>query len=137
MVGVMGAELEWRGQTDLWAPLGLARDAFVIDNIFNENYFAVARLQPTVKFAAAATFLNMTSQQVIDDPRTRGYPKASGWSMFAVPFTEFVYDDVRTPLLILLGAVSFVLLIACSNVAGLLLARASARAKHFSTRSPP
>ena len=135
IVGVMGPDFQWPSQTDLWAPLGLARDAFVIDNIFNENYFAVARLQPTVKFAAAATFLNMTSQQVIDDPRTKGYPKASGWSMFAVPFTEFVYGDVRTPLLILLGAVSFVLLIACSNVAGLLLARASARAKEFSIRT--
>ncbi len=135
IVGVMAADFQWPGQTDLWAPLGLAPDAFVIDNIFNENYFAVARLQPNVKFSRAATFLNMASQQVIDDPRTKGYPKASGWSMFAVPFTEFVYGDVRTPLLILLGAVSFVLLIACSNVAGLLLARASARAKEFSIRT--
>jgi predicted permease len=135
IVGVMGPDFEWPSQTDLWAPLGLAPDAFVIANIFNENYFAVARLQPNVKFSRAATFLNMASQQVIDDPRTKGYPKASGWSMFAVPFTEFVYGDVRTPLLILLGAVSFVLLIACSNVAGLLLARASARAKEFSIRT--
>jgi predicted permease len=135
IVGVMPADFQWPSQTDLWAPLGLAPDAFVIDNIFNENFFAVARLQPHVKFSHAATFLNMTSQQVIDDPRTQGFPKASGWSMFAVPFTEFVYGDVRTPLLILLGAVSFVLLIACSNVAGLLLARASARAKEFSIRT--
>jgi len=135
IIGVMGENFQWPSQSDLWAPLGLAPDAFVLDNIFNENYFAVARLQPKVKFSAAATFLNMASQQVIDDPRAKGYPKASGWSMFAVPFAQFVYGDVRTPLLILLGAVSFVLLVACSNVAGLLLARASARAKEFSIRT--
>ena len=135
IIGVMAENFQWPSQTDLWAPLGLAPDAFVLDNIFNENFFAVARLQPNVKFSAAATFLNMASQQIIDDPRAKGYPKASGWSMFAVPFTQFVYGDVRTPLLILLGAVSFVLLIACSNVAGLLLARASARAKEFSIRT--
>ena len=135
IIGVMPEHFQWPSQTDLWAPLALPPNAFVIDNIFNESYFAVARLQSNAKFSHAATFLNMTSQQIIDDPRTQGYPKASGWSLFAVPFTEFVYGDVRTPLLILLGAVSFVLLIACSNVAGLLLARASARAKEFSIRT--
>jgi predicted permease len=135
VIGVMAASFQWPSQTDLWAPLGLAPKAFVIDNTFNENYFVVARLQPNVKFAAASTSLKMASQRIIDDPRAQGYPAASGWSIFAVPFTEFVYGDVRTPLLILLGAVSFVLLIACSNVAGLLLARASARAKEFSIRT--
>jgi hypothetical protein len=95
IVGVMPEHFEWPSQTDLWAPLGLAPTAFVIDNIFNENYFSVARLQPNAKFSNAATFLNMASQRIIDDPRAQGYPKASGWSMFAVPFTEFVYGDVR------------------------------------------
>src|SRR5579864_5205338 len=135
IIGVMAENFQWPSQTDLWAPLALPPDAFVIDNIFNENYFAVARLQNNVKFYAAATFLNMASQQIIDDPRAKGYPGASGWSIFAVPFAQYVYGDVRTPLLILLGAVSFVLLIACSNVAGLLLARASSRAKEFSIRT--
>ena len=54
--------------------------------------------------------------------------------MFAVPFTEYTAGDLRTPMLILTGAVGFVLLIACSNIGGLILARASARTKEFAIR---
>src|SRR5258708_34884014 len=62
------------------------------------------------------------------------YTRSSLWGMFAMPLTEYIYGDLRTPMLILWGTVGFVLLICCANVAGLMLAKASGRAKEFAVR---
>jgi predicted permease len=63
------------------------------------------------------------------------YGRDSAWGMFIVPITDFIAGDTKMPLLILLGAVGFVLLIACSNIAGLMLARASGRAREVAIRA--
>ncbi|PYV35460.1 MAG: hypothetical protein DMG22_02255, partial [Acidobacteria bacterium] len=134
VVGVMRPDFDWPRRTEVWVPLALPPGEFAPDNFFNENYFVVARARPDVSPAKAEAFVQVLTRRLFAANPQSAYAKDSGWGMFAVPFTEYGAGDLRTPMLILLGAVGFVLLIACSNIGGLILARASARAREFAIR---
>jgi putative ABC transport system permease protein len=115
-------------QAEIWAPFGL--DAS--DRVRKGRYMsAVARLKPGVGVEQAQA--EMTS---IAGALEQQYPEFdTGWGVNLVPMREQFTGEIRTPLLILFGAVIFVLLIACANVANLLLARAAARQKDIAIRS--
>ena len=135
VIGVMGPEFGWPNQAEFWTPLALPSDRFFSKNFrHNENLFGVARLRPGVTLQQANAYLNMRSQQVIDDEGANSFSQRSGWGMFAMPMVDFVAGDLRKPLFLLLGAVALVLLIASLNIAGLQLARASDRQRETSIR---
>ncbi|HEX4166778.1 MAG TPA: ABC transporter permease [Bryobacteraceae bacterium] len=132
VIGVMPRDFHWPAEADVWIPVGLPIDAFGPGNRFNESYFAVARLAPGVSYARGASAMQGLSKRVLDQvPFARG----SQWSMVIEPLTEFTAGDLKTPMFILLGAVAFVLLIACSNIAGLMLVRATGRARELTIRT--
>src|ERR1700732_738884 len=136
IVGVMGPEFRWPRQMDVWTPLGLAPDAYSEQNRFNESYFTVARMNPGVSLSQANAYVQVLVDRVREaNGRISGYARSSAWGMFAVPMTDFVAGDSRKPMLVLLGAVGFVLLIAFSNIAGLMVARTAGRAKEIAVRA--
>jgi len=116
-------------RVDLWVPLSYApKDGM---NTRGNHYLnVVARLKPGVRLERAATEMAAIAKQI-----EQQFPENKGISTKIVTVREQLVGDVRPALLILLGAVAFVLLIACVNIANLMLARATARQQEFAVRS--
>ncbi len=135
VVGVMGPSFNWPNQAELWVPIAFPPARYHDpDYRYNENLFAVARLKPGATLQQANAYLNMKAEQNIASEGTKSFGRASGWGMFAMPLTEFIGGNLRKPLTMLLIAVGMVLLIACANIAGLQMARASARERDLAIR---
>lgn len=136
VIGVMRSDFDWPRRRMLWVPIGLPPAAFADTNRFNESDTAVVRLKPGVALAQLNAGLRQKVQQELDRQSTFGdYARQAGWSMYATPFTQYVAGPLRKPLYVLFGVVALVLLIATANVAGLFLARSSARSREFAIRA--
>ena len=98
-----------------------------------ETFYMIGRLKPEIGFEDAQTDLKAVAG-LVREQNPGWYPPESQWSLAARPLQEAFFGILHWPLFILWGAVGFVLLIACANVANLSLARAASRRREFSVR---
>jgi predicted permease len=135
VIGVMRSDFDWPRGKEVWTPMALDPKEYSLDNRFNEGSTGAVRLQPGVNFAQFNAGLAAKSNAEYVREGEKGFAKRANWGMSATPITEFAAGPLRKPLYVLFGVVALVLLIASANVAGLFLARASARAKEFAIRT--
>jgi len=129
VVGVMPAGFQLPPSAEVWTPMALTDQEKAVRG---EHHFGViGRLKTDVDLNQAQAEMNTISSRL-----EQQYPTDDkGWGAIVVPMREELVGDVRPALLVLLGAVACVLLIACANVANLMLAKTLGRRKEIAIRS--
>ncbi|HEV2420746.1 MAG TPA: ABC transporter permease [Candidatus Acidoferrales bacterium] len=135
VIGIIPASFYFTGNnfrlSDVYVPLGQWTDSTFLDRRVGMGMDAVGRLKGSVTLTQARADMDRVAQAL-----AQAYPDADkGSGITVLPLKQDMVGDVAPLLYILLGAVGFVLLIACVNIANLLLARSTGRSREFAIRA--
>jgi putative ABC transport system permease protein len=140
ILGVMPPEFRHPGRflagdVDVWTAAGFNATPFPAPAQRSQRILpgVMGRLKPGLTIAQAQARLNTFSSR-LSRQYPADYPSPAGWALRLASVQEYLVGDMRTELFVLFGAVAFVLLIACVNLANLLLARSAARQREIALR---
>lgn len=133
VVGVMPEGFAYPSEAEIWGPLAFAPDDLSENNRGNHGLEVLGRIKPGLSLAQVQSDMDRVSRTIIEQHASYPYAKFN-FGIILHPLLEEIVGDVKPSLMVLMAAVGLVLLIACANIANLMLTRSTERQQEMETR---